>query len=543
MTLVAPVGLWFLLALPAIFILYLIQSRYRPRVVASLVLWKRMPRDLEAEAAWRRPRWDVLLALQLLVALFAALALARPAVSGGGPQHLVLVLDTSASMSARDVQPTRFSAARQQVARVLSTTTPDTRVTFVSAGARPRVVVDDGSPANVLGAMDALQIEPNGGDMASALRLAAGLAAPNAGAGSQVVAVTDGAHELSLPPQAVPVSFKLVGGSGGNLAVSEVSVRRPVDRADYLAGFVRVVNFGTDPLSTAITILADSLPVDRSPLQVPGSGHAEATFRVPANAHSMSVVLSDHDPAFPAGDRIDLPGYARWARRVTIVSETPTLWEHVLSGVPDLTTRSIRPPDFEPAAVGPDDITLFDNVAPADLPKSGLILVNPPDTSPLLTRVDLIQRQRRAEQFDPEDPLLAGLDIGPLNVQQMERAVAPAWAASSVDAQDTPLIVHGRLGDQRAVIFAFDPARSNLPHLAAFPLLLANAVDWLTPGRVAVLRAGLGDETSIQPRPVADVAATSEAAPVPSLSDQWPWFVAAAGVLFLFEWVVAVRRG
>src|SRR5919204_5634739 len=116
MTFLAPVALWFLAALPVIFILYLIQSRYRPQVVASLLLWKRMPRDLEAEASWRRPRWDWLLVLQLLAALSAALALARPAILGGGSQRLIVVLDTSASMAARDVQPNRFAVARQQVA-------------------------------------------------------------------------------------------------------------------------------------------------------------------------------------------------------------------------------------------------------------------------------------------------------------------------------------------------------------------------------------------------------------------------------------------
>src|SRR5258706_14662038 len=98
MTLLAPVGLWFLLAVPAIFILYLIQSRYRPQVVASLLLWKRMARDLEAEASWRRPRWDLLLALQLLVALLAGPARARPAIPGGGSPRGGIGLHTSAAL-------------------------------------------------------------------------------------------------------------------------------------------------------------------------------------------------------------------------------------------------------------------------------------------------------------------------------------------------------------------------------------------------------------------------------------------------------------
>src|SRR5882762_2291652 len=118
----------------------------------------------------------------------------------------------------------------------------------------------------------------------------------------------------------------------------------------------------------------------------------------------------------------------------------------------------------------------------------GQAVTDLPDRRPrLAVGVDTFQRQRRAVVFDPEDPLLLGLDIAPLSVQQLERAAIPGWAAASVGAEDTPLIMHGRLGDQRAVMFAFDPNKSNLPHLAAFPLLMANAVDWLTPGREAVL--------------------------------------------------------
>jgi Ca-activated chloride channel homolog len=543
MTLLAPAGLWFLLALPVIFILYLIQSRYRPHVVASLMLWKHMARDLEAEASWRRPRWDLLLALQLLVALVAALALARPAVLGGGGQRLVVVLDTSASMATRDVQPTRFAAAQQQVGQVLSTAAPDARVSLVTSGARPRVVVEDGSPANVLDALDAIQVEPDAGDLGGALRVAAGLAAPEAANGSQGVAVTDGAFDLTLPQQAVPVSFRLVGGGGQNMAVSEVSLRRPIDRADYLAGFARVVNFGADARQTSITIVADARPVDRAPLQVPAQGHAEAAFKVPSDAQTVSVVLADRDP-LPADSRVDVLGYAHWSRRATIVSDAPTAWEHVLSVVPDLTTRSIKPQDFALTTdVGPDEIVLFDNVVPAQLPRSGVILVNPPDSSPLLARVDTLARARRVDHFDVGDPLLRGLDIAPLSVQQLERAAIPSWAASSVDAQDTPLILHGLLGDQRTVIFTFDPSKSNLPHLAAFPLLMTNAIDWLTPGREDVPRAGLGDKTNIQPRALADIPASSAAAPLPSMSELWPWLVGAAGLFFAAEWAAAIRRG
>ena len=538
-----PSGLWFLLAVPAIFILYLIQSRYRPQVVASLLLWKRMARDLEAEAAWRRPRWDVLLALQLLVALLAAVALARPAVSGGGSQRLVVVLDTSASMAARDVQPTRFAAARQQVAEIVNAAPPDARVWLITAGLQPRTIVEDGSPSSVVGALDGLQTESDAGDLASALRIASGLAAPEAANGSKVVAVTDGAFGLDVPPQGVPISFRLVGGGAQDLAVSEVTLRRPIESTDYLAGFARVVNFAADERASTLAILADGLLVDRSPVQVAGSGHSEATFRVPSTAQSVSVGLVDRG-SLPADDRVDLVGPTRWSRRVTIVSDTPSTWEHVLKVVPNITTRTIHTTDFAAAEASPDDIYLFDGIQPADFPKvGGVVLVNPPDSSTILSRVDTLPRVRRATTFDADDPLLLGVDIAPLSVQQLKRANTPSWAAPAVATDDSPLLLHGRIGDQRTVIFAFDPDKSNLPHLAAFPLLMANIVDWLTPGRDALVRGGLGARTNIQPRALADIPASATAAPASSLNELWPWLVAAAGVLFAFEWAVAVRRG
>jgi hypothetical protein len=250
--------------------------------------------------------------------------------------------------------------------------------------------------------------------------------------------------------------------------------------------------------------------------------------------------------ALPAADRVDLAGPARWARRVTIVSDAPAAWEHVLSVVPNLSTRSVSVADYAAADSTPDDIYLFDNVVPSSLPAaSGLILVNPPDTSSaILTRTDTLPRQRRAVTFDSTDPLLEGLDIAPLNVQQLERASTPAWAAASVAAEDTPLILHGRLGDQRAVVFAFDPNKSNLPHLAAFPQLMANAVDWLTPGRQAIVGGGLGPRANIQPRPQADIAAASSASLAVSLPHEiWPWLIGLGLALFAAEWFVAVRRG
>ncbi|HWM77314.1 MAG TPA: BatA domain-containing protein, partial [Methylomirabilota bacterium] len=98
------------LALPLL-LLYFLKVRRRQATVSSLLLWDPALRDREASAFFQRLQRDPLLILQLLVLVALALALARPAVTvmGHGAKRIVVVLDTSASMKATDVSPSRFA--------------------------------------------------------------------------------------------------------------------------------------------------------------------------------------------------------------------------------------------------------------------------------------------------------------------------------------------------------------------------------------------------------------------------------------------------
>ena len=105
MGLLAPLGLALAgLSIP-ILILYMLRLRRRDVLVSSTLLWQRLLRDREANAPWQRLRQSLLLFLQLLILALLTLAMTRPfvpapvVVSGS----VVVLLDTSASMQARDV--------------------------------------------------------------------------------------------------------------------------------------------------------------------------------------------------------------------------------------------------------------------------------------------------------------------------------------------------------------------------------------------------------------------------------------------------------
>src|SRR2546423_1164358 len=81
----------------------------RRRPWSNVRLWRGLGGEREARRNWRPPRRSLLLALQLAFVAVAVLALAGPTLLRPAEgEHLIVVLDASASLGATDVVPTRF---------------------------------------------------------------------------------------------------------------------------------------------------------------------------------------------------------------------------------------------------------------------------------------------------------------------------------------------------------------------------------------------------------------------------------------------------
>src|SRR6185369_6069701 len=102
-------------------LLYFLKVRRREMPVSSLLLWDPALRDREASTFFQRLQRDPLLILQILALLALTAALARPAitVSGQGNKRVAIVMDSSASMKATDVGPSRFVQAQREALGLL----------------------------------------------------------------------------------------------------------------------------------------------------------------------------------------------------------------------------------------------------------------------------------------------------------------------------------------------------------------------------------------------------------------------------------------
>ncbi len=84
------------------------------------------------------------------------------------------------------------------------------------------------------------------------------------------------------------------------------------------------------------------------------------------------------------------------------------------------------------------------------------------------------------------NPLLASIQLGGLSIAQALRLAPGPGFDALVMSYDSPLMVSWDQSDLKVLIIAFDLLHSDLPLRAAFPVLLANALDWFQPGWLSV---------------------------------------------------------
>jgi Ca-activated chloride channel family protein len=229
MSFLAPAAFFLALLIPVIVVMYLLRLRRTEQVVSSVYLWRRMVRDVEANAPWQRLRRNLLLILQLLILAALVLALARPFTwaEGVAGQAAILILDTSASMAAIDVTPSRLEAAKAQALGWVDNLPDDVRVTVIAAS--------DGAQVLAASSQDRRQVrqaiqgtsvgDPGvGSDLTTALELASAIAARQPD--TEIAIYSDG--RVALPERLAlkgTVRYLPTGISGENQAIGILSLR------------------------------------------------------------------------------------------------------------------------------------------------------------------------------------------------------------------------------------------------------------------------------------------------------------------------------
>ena len=278
----------FLIALAGLAVPVLIhltrQEKGKPLGFPSLMFLKRIPFE---ETSRRRIRHWLLLAIRLAALGLLVAAFARPFVRGGalasvggpGPEEVVILLDRSYSMEFGD----HWQQAVDRARAVAAALRPQDRISLVTFSETPHLPHRSMSdPARLAATLDTLRTGSLATRIGPALKLARSTLAASELPRQRVVVISDfqraGWHpdpDATLPAEVTVEAVAIGDGSGANLALSDLELRRESAGArERVTVSARLVNTGDAETTAEVTLAIDETSVATASVTVPAGGAA-----------------------------------------------------------------------------------------------------------------------------------------------------------------------------------------------------------------------------------------------------------------------------
>lgn len=476
MNLLNPLAFLFALLAVPIILLYLLRLQRREQSVSSTLLWRQVTMDREANTLWQRLRRNLLLFLQLATLAFLIFALIRPYINlpGAVSGRTIVLLDASASMQATDVRPSRFEAARSRVRDAINDLGSNDQMTLIVVDGSPRALSTlTGDKSQLLASLDAARPSFEAANWSAAIALAMATGAGNDD--TTTLIVSDGANADDLSLFTGKARFIPIGNSGDNVGLSTLTLRRTLRG---LSAFVRVTNTGPRDDNVLVSLRADGGLIDARRLTVPGGKSVEWTIgEINPN---VTVVQATIDEAQHNDLAVDDALYAVNAtsatRHALLLTRGNRFLEQALSVLPGLrVTRAVT----APLGAQNYDLYVLDGLTMTLPARANVMLIGAQSvftTSGVFSNTEYVHTEPH--------PITRQVDWRTVNVLNARRINAPAWLKPVIESQGGPLVLAGESTSeelQRVVVIPFELSRSDLPLQIAFPILIANSVEWLAP--------------------------------------------------------------
>lgn len=472
--------------------LYLFRRKAKRVPVSTLLFFRSLAREHQESAWLRRLKRILSLLLTLAVILFGVLALARPASDAGGdtPGSLVILLDRSASMAAKDARGrTRLQEAQEAIRQRVRSLPEQVIASLMVFDAKPSVLLSRSrNRRELLRLLDSVTPLPRESHSDGAIAVARRLADLEKPAEIWLVG------DEPLPPDPSSSSdLKITATSVAlaspvNAGITGFQIRKaPLARGRYEA-FVKVSAAAANPSSLAATLevrIGGRISQLREVELKPGASSSLILPLEGVRGQRLELELKAPGDCLAWDNMILAPLPDLKPLVVAWISDTPdpftgiALGSLVEAGKLDIWKGD---PKNWPLKDKPD-VYVFEHWLPDSWPADRPAVVLNPKKSAGPVHARELGRQgvphSSVRQIAPEHPVVFRISSSRLAITQtcaLESlgSLEPLWLA---DAE--PVLAAGELNGQRMVISAVSPGQSEqLALLPTYPLLLGNAIYW-----------------------------------------------------------------
>ncbi|ANX01403.1 aerotolerance regulator [Thermoclostridium stercorarium subsp. leptospartum DSM 9219] len=485
-----PFGLIGLLSVPLIILLYVLKQKREKVTVSSLALWSKVIDDMQVNTPWQKLRKNLLMFLQIVAAILIVLVLAGFSLklNTGEALSVIIVIDNSLSMASTDIKPTRLAAAKQDAIEYVENLPGNSRVTVVTIGGEPDVLIYASTSKNEVRKSIASISQSSGYvDAEKAGELVLFLKDQEKDA--RIVLFSDTFFSFGNEK----VKFSEYKKQNDNIAVTGLTYTKT---GNGITAMSIIRNQGEKSAEITVSLYGDDEFIDSKWVTIPGNQTKTIWWnKIPDNVRTLRVSVETED-ILPD----DNNGYE------VVVTEKDVKILLVTNGNIFLEKALSLIEGVEVARTSPDetvyegyDLYVFDGFIPGKFPKDGNMVIFSPTPNSLFSVGDWMDNPL----VSPSDhPVFRYLDKLSFAVGRTRIIGKPEWAEVIMEYSGNPIIMEGVLDNKRILIFGFNLFETDLPLRAEFPILISNIVNEYAPLRSTVVdRIFAGDAVRFRLKP------------------------------------------
>lgn len=458
-----PWGFLALLGIPVIVVLYILKQKFKTHEVGSMALWNKILEQNDGNRWRQRLRRNLLMFLQILSVLLIALALSRPFISSvGEKENIIIVIDASLSMSAKDENGSRFEKAKKQAVDLIENSKEGTFFTVIGFDSSPYITTTlNQQKDGVKRGVKAIEQKNTSVDEEALKVMLKGLDANNSGS---VYLFTDKNYDLGIED----LNTVIYGKESVNYAVKMLMPNQG-------KVLVKAASYGGGEKCT-VALFADGIIVESEEVIFNENEVVDVIFDIDTEYKTLSAKIIEDDVL--DGDNVySYAGKTSALRKAVLISDGNVFIEKAIDASSKI---ELYKKGFSSAEdLSGYDIYIYDGKLPKNLPTDGHIWIfNPPQDNDfaMLSESRYVGKTWISEGEFKENIL--NLDFA---ADKIKTTSTPLWAQPLIESDEGTLAFFGEKQGQKICFFTFDLRDTQLPLLKEFPILVYNILNGFIP--------------------------------------------------------------
>ncbi|WP_404428271.1 VWA domain-containing protein [Sutcliffiella horikoshii] len=465
----APIYFLFSAFLLLVILMYFFRKQYEKKAIPSVLLWQEWMNEFEAQAWWRKLQHHLLLYLQLLALLFLIFTLTQPFFEKEGIEgdHIVFIVDTSASMTALEGEKSRLELAKEKMIQTLDKV-DDQEMTVIVAKETPEILLERSQlQKEVAELVENLEPSYVTANLMDSINMAKSLLGEESG---NIQLLTDNFSKeepLELHKNTTFFAHN-IGHSHANLAVETFGVTM---RENKVVGVVTVKNEGDSSAELNLSIFNDQEEVLQEISETVEGNKVKTIYLEELPPASMYRAVVNGDKQY----KLDNEQFAFLGQQ-----QDPTVYVHkdihpfARKAVEIASTNVIHLSSNSTEEIKFDGVHLIKGVSRSDWPSGPkLVFLSGEDGENEVVLSGEVSASMA-------NPLMQSVEMENVYVEK----AFPLIEFSSLDVVasrgETPLILSGIYEGDPIIVVTFELGSSDWPLHPGFPLFMFHSIQELT---------------------------------------------------------------